>query len=160
MKRLLICLSFLLLTSCQGLFGGTPQSVINGQRAIYQSVLIAEENDNKIINRYIQDTKAAVTYHINYVFEPSIDAVRKDLNLSSDEKSEQILTIERNRQAKLDAAYVDIERIAEDMRSQAMQHHGITRKLAESIYNYLSVTPIGIDNLDFWIEKMQQVQKR
>ena len=41
--RLLISLLISLLSSC-GLFADTPQSVIEGQRAIYQGILLAEEN--------------------------------------------------------------------------------------------------------------------
>jgi len=31
--------------------------------------------------------------------------------------------------------------------------------LIESVYNYLSTSPIEIDNIDFWIEKLKQVSK-
>lgn len=155
--KLIISCAFLFV-SCS-LFESTPQRVVEGQRAVYQGITLAEENDNKIINRYLQDTKAAVTYHINFVFEPQIDAIRRDSEMTREEKSEKIAALERTRQTQIDSAFADIENIAEDMRSQAMQNHTITKKLVESIYNYLSTSPITIDNLEFWIEKLKQVSQ-
>ena len=157
-KSLLISTSLLLLASCS-LFEKTPDSVVNGQRAIYQGIILAEENDNIIINRYVQDTKAAVTYHINYVYEPRIDAIRKEPSLTKEQKSEQIAKLERERQSELDKVYADIEQIASELRSQAMNNHAITKKLVESIYNYLSTNPIEIDNIEFWIDKLKQLQQ-
>lgn len=158
MRTLLIGLLALLLSGCS-LFVKTPPRVVEGQRAVYQGILIAEENDRKIVNRYIQDTKAAVTYHINFVFEPKINAIREDPALSREEKSQQIAELERKRQAQLDAAFADIDKNASDMLTQAVQNHNVTKKLVESIYNYLSTSPIEIDNIEFWIEKLKQLEK-
>ena len=155
MRTLLIGLCALLMTSCS-LFEKTPQRVTEGQRAVYQGILLAEENDKVIIKRYIEDCKALVVYHENWVFEPKIDAIRRNPDLSREEKSEQISELERERQAKLDATFAKIEKIAEEMRSNAMKNHEITKKLVESIYNYLSTSPIEIDNVEFWIEKLKQ----
>jgi hypothetical protein len=134
--------------------------VVEGQRAVYQGILLAEENDAKIIKRYIEDTKATITYHVNFVLEPKINAIRENPDLSREEKSEQIAVIERQRQAQLDEAFGNIEKIAEDMRLQAMKNHAVTKKLVESIYNYLSTSPIEVDNIEFWIEKLQQASKQ
>ncbi len=158
-KTFFISLLALLLGGCS-LFEKTPQPVIEGQRAVYQGILIAEENINKIIDRYIADNKAAVTYHVNYVYEPKIDFIRRNPDLSREQKSEQIAELERFRQARLDEVFADIERIAEDMRSQAMKHHKVTKRLVESIYNYLSTSPIEVDNIEFWIEKLKQVSEQ
>jgi hypothetical protein len=159
MRMLFISSLVLLLTSCS-LFEKTPQRVVEGQRAVYQGILLAEENDDKIIDRYIADNKAAVTYHINYVFEPKINAIRENPDLSREEKSEQIAALERDRQAQLDQIFADIEKNAEDMRTQAMKNHRVTKKLVEAIYNYLSTTPIEIDNLEFWVEKLKQIAEQ
>ena len=156
MRATLIGLTCLLLTGCS-LFEKTPQRVVEGQRGVYQGILNAEENDKVILKRYIEDCKALVTYHENWVFEPKIDAIRKNPDLSREEKSEQIAVLERERQAKLDSHFAKIEQIAEEMRVKAMKNHEITRKLVESIYNYLSTSPIEVDNLEFWIEKLKQV---
>lgn len=158
-KTLFICLLISLLSGCS-LFEKTPQSVIEGQRAVYQGILLAEENDEKIIKKYIEDTKATITYHVNFVLEPKINAIRENPDLSRTEKSEQIAMIERQRQAQLDEAYGNIERIAEEMRARAMKNHKITKRLVESIYNYLSTSPIKIDNIEFWIEKLKQVSEQ
>ncbi len=154
-KTLLICSLVSLLCSCH-LFQTTPQSVIEGQRAVYQGVLLAEQNDNKIIDQYISHTKASVTYHINFLFEPQIHMIRINPDLSRSEKSAEITIIEQMRQAKLDEAFTNIERIAGEMRMQAMQNHAITKRLIESVYNYLSTSPIEIDNIPFWIKKLEQ----
>ena len=158
-KILLIGLLALLLSGCS-LFEKTPQRVVEGQRAVYQGILLAEENDEKIIKRYIEDTKAAITYHVNFVLEPKINVIRENPDLNRAQKSEQIAVIERQRQAQLDEAFGNIERIAEDMRSQAMKNHKITKRLVESIYNYLSTSPIEVDNIEFWIEKLKQVSEQ
>ena len=97
--RLIGTLTLLVLLCSCSLFTTTPQKVIEGQRAVYQGILLAEENDEMIIKRYIEDTKAAVTYHVNFVLEPKIDAIRVNPDLDREEKSEQIAVIERQRQA-------------------------------------------------------------
>lgn len=153
-KILFISLVALLLNSCS-LFEKTPQSVVEGQRAVYQGILLAEENLAMILKRYEEDTKAAVTYHINFILELKINAIREDSDLTREEKSKQIATIERDRQAQINEAFNNIERITEDMRSQAMKNYEITKKLVESVYNYLSTSPIKIDNIEFWIEKLK-----
>lgn len=159
MKTLLIGLLVLLLSSCS-LFEKTPQRVVEGQRAVYQGILIAEENDAKIIKRYIEDTKSMMVYHVSFVFEPKINAIRENPALGQEEKSVQIAELERQRQTQIDEAFGNIENIAEDMQLQVMKNHKITRKLVESIYNYLSTSPLTIDNLEFWIEKLEQIRNK
>jgi hypothetical protein len=159
MRILLIGLLALLLGGCS-LFEKTPQRVVEGQRAVYQGILLAEENDEKIVKRYIEDTKAAITYHVNYILELKINVIRENPDLSRKEKSEQIAEIERQRQAQLKEAFGNIEKIAEEMRTQAMKNHRVTKKLVESIYNYLSTSPIEVDNIQFWIEKLKQVSEQ
>jgi hypothetical protein len=159
MKSIFITLILLLLSSCS-LFEKTPQSVVDGQRAVYQGVIAAEENINVIIDRYIRDCKATVTYHENFIFEPKIDSIRLDPSLSKEEKSLQITELERERQKKLDSTFASIEKIGEDMRAKALQNLTITKKLVTSIYNYMSTSPIEIDNLEFWIEKLKQVSEK
>jgi hypothetical protein len=159
MRILLIGLLALLLGGCS-LFEKTPPRVVEGQRAVYQGILLAEENDEKIIKRYIEDTKAAITYHVNFVLESKIDAIRKNPDLNREERSKQIAVIERQRQTQLDEAFGNIEKIAGEMRAQVMKNHRVTKKLVESIYNYLSTSPIEVDNIQFWIEKLKQVSKQ
>ncbi len=158
MKSLLICTSLLLLSGCH-LFEDTPPKVVEGQRAVYQGILLAEENDRQIIKRYVQDTKMAITYHVNWVYEPKIDAIRRDPDLTREVKSEKLAKLERERQAQLDSTFADIDKIAGKMLSQALKNHELTKKLAASIYNYLSTSPIEIDNLSFWIEKLKQASE-
>jgi len=146
----------LLLQSCS-LFATTPDSVVQGQRAIYQGVVLAEENDMELLQRYRDDNQAAVTYHINFVFEPKIDAIRRDPDLSKEEKSIKIAELEKQRDLQLQNAYAAIERNAQKMQEKIMQNHMITKKLIESVYQYLSTSPISIDNIPFWIEKLKKV---
>jgi len=158
MRILLISLLALLLNGCS-LFEKTPESVVKGQRAVYQAVLVAEENDETIIKRYLEDTKKAVLYHIEFVFEPKINAIRENPDLSREDKSMQIAALERERQATIDELFGIFESNAEDMRTQVIKHHTATRSLIESIYNYLSTSPIEVDNIEFWIEKLKQVSE-
>lgn len=155
MKLPLICTLVLLLSGCS-LFEKTPPKIVEGQRAAYQGVLIAEENDRLMIERYLEDTKATIVYHVNWVVEPKIDAIRKNPDLSRAEKSEQIAELERERQSQISAVFSDIEKSADAMLSQALKNHRLTKKLIESIYNYLSTSPIEVDNIEFWIEKLKQ----
>lgn len=161
MKTRLIGALVLLVTLCScSLFSETPQRVVEGQRAVYQGILLAEENDEMILKRYVEDTKSAITYHINFVLEPKIQAIRENPDLTREMKSEQIAAIEVQRQAQLDEAFANIERIAGEMRSKAMQNHSVTKRLVESIYNYLSTSPIEVDNIEFWIEKLKEVSSQ
>jgi uncharacterized protein YnzC (UPF0291/DUF896 family) len=157
MKKPLICTLLLLLTSCS-LFEGTPKRVVEGQRAAYQGVLLAEENDKQIIKRYVEDVKATVTYHVNFTFEPKIDAIRINPDLSREEKSEQIAEMERKRQAQLDEAFSNIDKNAADMLKQTLANHRATKRLIESIYNYLSTSPIEVDIIPFLIEKFNETR--
>lgn len=157
MKQFLyIWLMILLLQSCS-LFATTPDSVVQGQRAVYQGVVLAEENDIELLRRYVEDNKAAVTYHINFVFEPRIDAVRRNPNLSKEEKMDQIAELEQQRDIQLSNAYTAIERNAKEMQEKIMQNHHITKKIIESVYSYLSTSPITTDNIEFWIEKLKTI---
>jgi len=158
MKNLLICLSFLLLGGC-GLFHETPPSVVRGQRAVYESVLLLEENSNEIIDRYVADTKAAVTYHLHFVCEIKI----KDLEgqTYSDEYIKRRSDEYRDdRDDKIQKAHKDIDKIATEMRSQVSKNHSVVGKLVAAIYNYMSATPIELDQLDFWVGKLHQVSQK
>ena len=157
MKYPLIGFCLLLLNSCS-LFVTTPEGVVEGQRGVYQGVLIAEENTRAILLRYEEDNKAAVTYHTNYVFEPRIDAIRRNPDLTREEKSEQIAELERQRDAALQDAYAAIEENVAEMSTTTFQNYSILKKLVESVYNYLSTSPIEIDNIEFWIEKLEQIK--
>lgn len=149
-------LLLLALPACS-LFEKTPDSVVSGQRAVYQGLLLAEQNTEAILKRYEEDNKAAATYHINFVFEPKIDAIRRQPDLTKEEKSAQIAELEAQRDQTLQEAFAAIEKLAADMRSTSMQNLAVTKKLTESVYNYLSTSPIEIDNIEFWIEKLKQL---
>ena len=148
-----------MLTSCS-LFQQTPDAIVEGQRAAYQGVIFAEENDEKILQRYEEDSKAAVIYFYTFVYEKKIEAVRLDTMLSDEEKLMSIALLEEKRGQKIANDFVSIEVRTKEMRVGTMENHRITKKLIESIYNYLSTTPIEIDNVDFWIKKLEEVTRR
>lgn len=154
-----IVLLLLALPACS-LFQTTPDSVVAGQRAVYQGLILAEQNNDAILRRYEEDNKAAATYHINFVFEPKIDTIRRQPDLSKEEKSAQIAEIEAQRDHTLQEAFAAIEKIVSDMRTTSSQNLMVTKKLTESVYNYLSTSPIEIDNIDFWIEKLKQLAEK
>ena len=148
MKLLLnITLPLLLLTSCS-LFSGTPSSVLEGQRAVYQGLTIAEENDNEILKRYEEDNKTAVTYHINYVYEQKI------MEATALGNEDEVLALQQERDAKLADVYADIEKNTEEMRVKTLQNLKIIKQLTKSVYSYMSTQPLEVDNMDFWIQKM------
>ena len=161
MKNLLICSLLSLLASCS-LFHTTPPSVVNGQRAVYQGIALMKENTDKIIDRYVADTKAAVTYHLHFVCEKEILALDdEDYEGYTDTWTEtRRERLRKQRDDKIKSSFADIDKIAEGMRTRVSENNEIIRKLVGSVYNYLSTTPIGIDNIGFLIEKLDAVTKR
>lgn len=146
----------LLMTSSCSLFADTPEKVKEGQRAVYQGLLLAEENDIEILKRYEEDNKAAVAYHLNYVYELKIDKIRRDAELSDEEKLDTIALLEAERDQSIRDTFVDIDANVQQMRNKSGQNLKLTMKLAKSVYSYLSTTPLTIDNVDFWIEKLKK----
>ncbi len=59
LKTLLYGTTIWLLASCS-VFTSVPPKVIEGQRGVYHSVILLEENANAILDAYEQDNKAAV----------------------------------------------------------------------------------------------------
>lgn len=157
MKSLLICAATLLLGGCS-LFEETPQKVIAGQRAVYQSVLVGEAHAMELINRYVIDTKKAVAYHENYIFQLDVEVIQsRDWEQQS--KVASIIRAEKKRDEKLQKSYDAIDVRAEEMRAQIREHYALTLRLVGSVYNYLSTSPIEIDNMEFWIEKLDEISK-
>lgn len=154
MRNLLICLPLLLLGSCS-LFSHAPPSVVEGQRAVYQSVIMSEQNANKIIDRYVKDTKASVTYHLHYVCEREIRHLEEedDGEYPSWLESRKS-TLRNNRDEKIKKSMADIDKIAKDMRLQISENAQVARRLTASVYNYLSTTPVEVDNIGFWINQL------
>jgi len=162
MKRLLICSLLSLLSSCS-LLEKTPSSVINGQKSIYQGIIVLEENANKIIDRYVEDTKASVTYHLHFVCEKTIQDLVEEYNDSEYDNNtyvEQRSDYHRKkRDQKISKAHADIDKIAKQMRRDVSNNHIIIKKLTAAIYNHMSTTPIEVDNLDFWVDRLSKLRK-
>ena len=155
-KTTLIWLATSLLASCS-LFQTTPPKVVEGQRGVYQGILMMEQNDVTILNEYEKDCKAAITYHDNYIYEQQIEAVRKNATLTEQQRATQIAELEAKREAEIKDTFDKIEAKRAKMAQQSVATSGPTKQLVESIYNYLSTTPITIDNVDYWIAKIKQV---
>ncbi len=158
MKLSLICIPFLLLTSCS-LFEKTPSVVLGGQRAVYQSVMMGEEASMNVIDVYVSDSKKAVTYHLNYIFQLDISSVDSSV-WEKEYKQRRKLEIEKKRDEKLKKAYDNIDRRANSMRSVIKKRHKATLRLVGSVYNYLSTNPIEIDNMEFWIKKLDKLAEK
>tara|TARA_S200002703_G_scaffold149410_1_gene146928 strand:- start:582 stop:1058 length:477 start_codon:yes stop_codon:yes gene_type:complete len=158
MKNLLICSLLSLLGSCS-LFSHVPQSVIEGQRAVYQSAITAEQNANKIIDRYVKDTKASVTYHLHYVCEKEILELEDEDDDYPQWTENRKETLRNERDRKIKRAHADIDKIAKEMRQQIMRNAHITRRLVGSVYNYLSTTPVEVDNIGYWVEQLHNGSK-
>ena len=156
-KLLLIGVAFLLLPSCS-LFEATPQKVVNGQLAVYQSVIIAEKNALQLLDVYVRDCKKLAAYHENYIMQLDIDDTMRTVE-DAEKRAIYHRTSETNRDRKLKRAYDLIDKKAEKMRQQIKKHHKVSLKLVDSVYNYLSTTPINIDNLEYWIEQLDETSK-
>ena len=155
-KTPLIGFATLLLASCS-LFQTIPPKVVEGQRGVYQGILIMEQDIATILDEYEKDCKATVEYHLNFIYEPNIDAIRKSADLTKEQKSTQIAALESERDKKIQDTYIKIEAKKTSMEQQFTATSGPTKQLVESIYNYLSTTPITIDNVDYWIAKIKKV---
>lgn len=158
MKLLNIGFSLLLLAlSGCSLFTVTPSSVTNGQRAAYNGVSLLQNRAEAIINRYAEDCKKAVQYHLHYVCEKEI----LDLQNSGWNKEyidSQEIKLRKKRDEKIVKAHQDIDEIADDMRKQVKQNHEVVRQLIGAVYNYLSTTPIEVDGIDYLVEKLREVR--
>jgi len=157
--RNLLLLALPLLTSCS-FFHHTPNSVIEGQRTVYTGLQYTREHIELIVDRYVKDNKAAVTYHINFVYEPRIETIRLDPDLSREEKSAAITILEEERDGKLQEAFDSIDRIGQQLRDPAIKNLDIVVKMVSSIYDYMSTTPISVDSLPFWIEELNKLREQ
>lgn len=157
-KLPLICTLALLLPSCS-LFQTTPDPVIKGQRAVYQSVLIGEASAMKLIDRYVEDCKKLVAYHENYIMQLDIDDTMQ-MTQNPEERARYHRASETNRDKKLKRAYDLIDKRVVKMRANVKKHYSISLRLVGSVYNYLSTSPIEIDNMEFWINKLDQISNQ
>lgn len=156
MNKILALVLIAILPSCS-LFHKTPQSVVDGQRGAYQGVLSLEDNIRVLLEAYERDNKAAVVYHINYVFEPKIQAIRLKPELTKEEKSREITKLEEQRDAAISDAFREIEKNVKELGQAPEKNVRLTKMIIESVYNYMSTSPITIDNISFWIKKLEQV---
>ena len=153
MKLPLICIPFLLFTSCS-LFESTPTVVLEGQRAIYQSVITSEEYTTQIIDTYVAHSKRASAYHVNYVFQLKIEENnRQDWDQESKHHWNRVAGTDRD--ARLKKAYDLIDKHAAGMRDGMKTRSKITLRLVASVYNYLATHPIEVDNIEFWIDRLE-----
>jgi len=147
--------SLLFLNSCY-LFTESPQAVVDGQRAVYQSLIFAQENNEKLLDKYAEDNKAAVVYHLNFIYEPKLLEVKVDLTMTEADKVAKLILLEKERDQKLIETFRLIDQNVEEMRGKALANIEIGKRLAESVYNYLSTSPIEVDNIEFWINQLEQ----
>ena len=153
MKLPLICISFLLFTSCS-LFESTPTVVLEGQRAVYQSVITGEEHTTRIIDTYVSHCKKASAYHVNYVFQLKVND-NNNTDWDKESKRHWNNVAEENRDASLKKAYGLIDKHARSMRNGMKKRNKIALRLIASVYNYLSTHPIEVDSIPFWIDKLK-----
>lgn len=151
-------LSLFFLNSCY-LFTETPESVVDGQRAVYQALIIAQENNQKVLEKYAEDNKAAVLYHINFIYEPKLLEVKVDLALSEVEKVSKLTLLEKERDEQIVETFRLIDRSVAALQAKTRLNLEIGKKLAESVYNYLSTSPIEVDNIEFWINQLEKSQE-
>ena len=160
-KTPLICGLALLLGGCS-LFHTTPPAVINGQRAVYQSVLIGEAVSMKLVDQYVKDSQRLVLYHTNYVFQIKLKDIDNSEEPPANEtwrksRQERRKQAEVKRDTEIKKSFDSIEKRATKMREDIKKHYTISLKLVSAVYNYLSTSPIEIDNMEFWINKLNQI---
>jgi len=157
-KNIYISFALGLLSACS-FFQEIPEKVIEGQRGAWRGLIVVDDNIKDIISTYEKDNKAAVTYHINFIFEKQIDEVRKDSSLSDEQRLFAIAELEQTRDSQISDAYTKIEAKASSMKDQASKNVLATKNLMEAVYNYMSTNPITVDNIDFWLQKLAEVNR-
>ncbi len=155
-KTLLYAASLSLLASC-GMFSSFPSKVLEGQKGVYQGITVLEENAINILDMYEQDSKALVTYHAHFVCELKIREILAALSLEDGERKSKIAQAEIDRDQEIQKAFSKIEEKRQSMGKTVATNAQASRKLVEAVYGYMSSTPIAIDDVDFWIQKMVQV---
>lgn len=155
-KPLLYASLLSLLASC-GMFSSFPAKVLEGQKGVYQGITILEENSIDILTLYEQDSKALVTYHANFVCETKMASVIADGSLSEQERSETIAQLQSHRDEEIRDAFAKIEEKRRSMGKVVATNAQASRKLVEAVYGYMSSTPLAVEDVDFWIQKMVQV---
>jgi len=159
MKKLpLIGILVLLLQSCS-FFTKTPKGVIEGQRAVYQSVLSSHASVEKIIDTYVTDCKKLIMYHTNYVFQLKLKEIEGWEENDWRDKEEHKHRAEVKKDDEIKRAFESLDLRADFMRSEAKKHHDISLKLIGAIYDYLSTSPIEVDNLDYWVNKLAKIEE-
>lgn len=155
MRTLLIGFTLSLLSSCS-LFSEAPENVIRGQRMLYTGITLLEENALKIIDEYEDKCKKLTTYHLHFVCEDQIKDFEKNEGWSQEYINSRSEHARKERDRKIKSAFDDIEKIANEMRETTTVNHELLRKMIGAVYNYLSTSPIEVDDVDFWVEKFQQ----
>ena len=158
LKTALYGLSLPLLASCS-LFSDIPPKVVEGQRVAYQGMSLVEENILTILDTYEQDCKAAVTYHVMFIYEEKLQAVRNDESLNEHEIGVAIQRLTSRRDEEIQSAFVKIDARKKAMLESITKNTVATKKLIEAVYGYMSATPITIDNADFWIVKIVEASR-
>jgi hypothetical protein len=155
-KTLLYAPFLSLLASC-GMFSSFPPKVLEGQKGVYQGITILEENSVDILSLYEQDSKALVAYHANFVCETKMSQLVSDQSISDEERSKLIAELQADRDEEIRSAFAKIEEKRQSMGKVVATNAQATRKLVEAVYGYMSSTPIAVEDVDFWIQKMIQV---
>ena len=153
LKNALYGIPLSLLASC-GLFTSVPPKVLEGQRVAHQGITVIEDNILSILDAYEQDCKAAVTYHVMFIYEQKIEEARNDQCSTEHEIGVLISEITSERDTELKQAFLKIETRKQKMLDSITKNTTATKKLVEAVYDYLSATPITVDNADFWIVKI------
>ena len=159
-KLPLIYTLILLLSSCS-LFQTTPDPIIKGQRAVYQSILVNEATANQILDTYIRNCQQLVMYHASYVFQLKLDEIaeqeEREWGLS---KTEQKRAAEISKDTEIAKAFKSLQTTVSVMRERIKKNHAMSLRLVGAIYNYLSTSPIEIDNMEFWVDKLDKISKQ
>ena len=145
--------------SCS-LFSETPQNIINGQRSIYDGILIVEENIQEIIDIYERDNKMAVSYHINYILELELNKIRLSQEISDFERQTNIEFFQKQRDKEMRDAFASIEKNANNMRRDISRNIRSIKQLTESIYNYLSATSLSVDAIPILIDRVTNDKRK
>lgn len=159
--------SCLILSSCNW-FTQVPESVTTGQMTAYRGVEMAERNLDRLITDCATRLRKMSVYIHNYGWQIEHDRISAEhpkhtiLYYEDDEaaehKEQENVLIEaridallkaetKKRDKKIAEDEVKIQAWEQEWRDKLTPNYIYTKKLIEAVYNWMSVSPLTIDNI-------------
>lgn len=139
--------SLVVFGSCS-LFTDYPEPIQAAQRNTYAGLQLLESNYNDTADYWMSQQLKIITYYENYIAELRIG--------NGGDKA----AIEAELNTKLKSYKDKLTQTLEEQKSKSKKNFILVKQLAEAVYNYISTTPISLDNIDFLIDQAKELIKK